>query len=151
MYKTILVPVDITEPELTQQVIPHVNALARLEDSHVHFLAVIPSRATYAAFGFAATAAVETKDETIAIATEGLAKAAKQFSVPEDRVTTHVAVGDPKDQILELADALNAEIIVMGSNRPSAITYLLGSNATAVVRHANCPVLVVRESANATQ
>ena len=47
MYKTILVPVDITEPELTQQVIPHVNALARLEDSHVHFLAVIPSRATY--------------------------------------------------------------------------------------------------------
>ncbi|MEX0632685.1 hypothetical protein M8494_13750 [Serratia ureilytica] len=26
----------------------------------------------------------------------------------------------------------------MGSNRPSAITYLLGSNATAVVRHANC-------------
>ena len=41
MYKTILVPVDITEPELTQQVIPHVNALARLEDSHVHFLAVI--------------------------------------------------------------------------------------------------------------
>jgi universal stress protein F len=131
MYKTILVPVDITEPELTQQVIPHVNALARLEDSHVHFLAV------------------ETKDETIAVATEGLAKAAKQFSVPEDRVTTHVAVGDPKDQILELADALNAEIIVMGSNRPSAMTYLLGSNATAVVRHANCPVLVVRESANA--
>lgn len=55
-----------------------------------------PSRATYAAFGFAATAAVETKDETIALATEGLAKAAKQFSVPEDRVTTHVAVGDPK-------------------------------------------------------
>ena len=148
MYKTILVPVDITEPELTQQVIPHVNALARLEDSHVHFLAVIPSRATYAAF---ATAAVETKDETIALATEGLAKAAKQFSVPEDRVTTHVAVGDPKDQILELADALNAEIIVMGSNRPSAITYLLGSNATAVVRHANCPVLVVRESANAAR
>ena len=56
----------------------------------VHFLAVIPSRATYAAFGFDATAAVETKDETIAVATEGLAKAAKQFSVPEDRVTTHV-------------------------------------------------------------
>ncbi len=90
MYKTILVPVDITEPELTQQVIPHVNALARLEDSHVHFLAVIPSRATYAAFGFAATAAIETKDEIIAVATEGLAKAAKEFSVPEDRVTTHV-------------------------------------------------------------
>ena len=149
MYKTILVPVDITEPELTQQVIPHVNALAARRLPRP-FLAVIPSRATYAAFGFAA-AAVETKDETIALATEGLAKAAKQFSVPEDRVTTHVAVGDPKDQIPELADALNAEIIVMGSNRPSAITYLLGSNATAVVRHANCPVLVVRESANAAR
>lgn len=111
MYKTILVPVDITEPELTQQVIPHVNALARLEDSHVHFLAVIPSRATYAAFGFAATAAVETKDETIALATEGLAKAAKQFSVPEDRVTTHVAVGDPKDQILNLLMRLTRRLL----------------------------------------
>ena len=50
MYKTILVPVDITEPELTQQVIPHVNALAGLEDS-TSISAVIPSRATYAAFG----------------------------------------------------------------------------------------------------
>ncbi|MEX0632684.1 hypothetical protein M8494_13745 [Serratia ureilytica] len=49
---------------------------------------MIPSRATYAAFGFA-TAAIETKDEIIAVATEGLAKAAKEFSVPEDRVTTH--------------------------------------------------------------
>lgn len=82
MYKTILVPVDITEPELTQQVIPHVNALARLEDSHVHFLAVIPSRATYAAFGFAATAAVETKDETIAIATRGWRKRQNNSAFP---------------------------------------------------------------------
>ncbi|HDR2322894.1 TPA: universal stress protein, partial [Enterobacter roggenkampii] len=30
------------------------------------------------------------------------------------------------------------------SHKPDISTYLLGSNAAAVVRHAKCPVLVVR-------
>ncbi|MDR8241073.1 universal stress protein UspG, partial [Acinetobacter baumannii] len=36
------------------------------------------------------------------------------------------------------------DVIVIGSRKPGISTHLLGSNAAAVVRHAECSVLVVR-------
>lgn len=57
---------------------------------------------------------------------------------------THAVTGTPKDQILKLADTIQADLIIIASHRPDMTTYLLGSNAAAVVRHAKCPVLVVR-------
>ena len=50
----------------------------------------------------------------------------------------------PKDRILELAKKIPAHMIIIASHRPDITTYLLGSNAAAVVRHAECSVLVVR-------
>ncbi len=57
----------------------------------------------------------------------------------------HVAEGSPKDKILALARVATRR---PGDHRvaPAEISppYLLGSNAAAVVRHAECSVLVVR-------
>ncbi|HCP2705570.1 TPA: universal stress protein, partial [Escherichia coli] len=52
--------------------------------------------------------------------------------------------GSPKDRILEMAKKIPAHMIIIASHRPDITTYLLGSNAAAVVRHAECSVLVVR-------
>ena len=44
------------------------------------------------------------------------------------------------------ADAVQgADLIVIGSHRPAMSTYLLGSNAKTIVRHAKCSVLVLRD------
>ena len=45
MNRTILVPIDISDSELTQRVISHVEAEAKIDDAEVHFLTVIPSLA----------------------------------------------------------------------------------------------------------
>jgi universal stress protein F len=45
------------------------------------------------------------------------------------------------------ADEWGADLIVIGSHRPAMSTYLLGSTAKSVVRHATCSVLVVRDKA----
>ncbi|MDK6893106.1 universal stress protein UspF, partial [Escherichia coli] len=68
----------------------------------------------------------------------------KKFKLPTDRVHVHVEEGSPKDRILELAKKIPAHMIIIASHRPDITTYLLGSNAAAVVRHAECSVLVVR-------
>jgi nucleotide-binding universal stress UspA family protein len=49
------------------------------------------------------------------------------------------------DQILETAQQLDVDLIVVGSHRPAMKDYLLGTNAGRVVRHADCSVLVVRD------
>ncbi|WP_114191675.1 universal stress protein UspF [Edaphovirga cremea] len=143
MYKTILVPVDISEIELTRLVIPYVETLARLEDSHIHFVTVMPSSPYYAAFGLA-IAAVPDKQEAKDAANDALSRVITEFKIPVNRTKTHIVTGAPKDQILKLADSIDADLIVIGSHRPSVKTYVLGSNASAIVSYARCPVLVVR-------
>jgi universal stress protein F len=51
MNRTILVPIDISDSELTQRVISHVEEEAKIDDAEVHFLTVIPSLPYYASLG----------------------------------------------------------------------------------------------------
>jgi nucleotide-binding universal stress UspA family protein len=48
-------------------------------------------------------------------------------------------------EILAVAEEAGADLIVVSSHRPAMKDYLLGTNASRVVRHANCSVLVARE------
>lgn len=56
-----------------------------------------------------------------------------------------VAFGDPGSEIVELADQVSADLIVISSHGRTGIPRLLiGSVAERVTRHASCPVLVLR-------
>jgi nucleotide-binding universal stress UspA family protein len=58
---------------------------------------------------------------------------------------THLRSGDPDKEILRLAEALDVGLIVIGSRGLGAISRaLMGSVSDSVVRHAHCPVFVVR-------
>ncbi|STP20138.1 putative universal stress protein [Escherichia coli] len=50
----------------------------------------------------------------------------------------------PKTAFWNWPKKIPAHMIIIASHRPDITTYLLGSNAAAVVRHAECSVLVVR-------
>ncbi|OEN34977.1 universal stress protein UspF [Escherichia coli] len=140
MNRTILVPIDISDSELTQRVISHVEAEAKIDDAET----VIPSLPYYASLGLAYSAELPAMDDLKAEAKSQLEEIIKKFKLPTDRVHVHVEEGSPKDRILELAKKIPAHMIIIASHRPDITTYLLGSNAAAVVRHAECSVLVVR-------
>ena len=58
----------------------------------------------------------------------------------------HGRLGRPAAQIVGLADELGAGLIVLGSRGLGPLRRaLMGSVSDSVVRHAPCPVLVVRE------
>ncbi len=58
---------------------------------------------------------------------------------------THLRIGKPDEEIIELAEDIGAGLIVMGSRGLGGIRRgLIGSVSESVVRHAHCPVLVVR-------
>ena len=131
MYRSILVPIDISETDLTRHVVPQVQAHAK----------TVPF---YASLGLAYSTEFPDRSGLQAKASEKLEEIIKQFNIPAGRSQTHVVYGPPKDQILKLAESVDAELIVIASHKPGFSTYLLGSTAAAVVRHAKCPVLVVR-------
>jgi nucleotide-binding universal stress UspA family protein len=60
-------------------------------------------------------------------------------------VETDVAVGDPKAEIVRLAEEWGADLLVLGARGLGLVKrFLLGSVSYAVARHAPCPVLVVK-------
>ena len=58
----------------------------------------------------------------------------------------HLLRGRPDREIVHLADEIGAGLIVMGSRGLGGVRRaLMGSVSDSVVRHAHCPVLIVRE------
>ena len=60
-------------------------------------------------------------------------------------IATHVATGRVFRGILEIADTVKADLIVLASHRPQMKDFLIGENAERVVRHASLSVMVVRD------
>ena len=59
---------------------------------------------------------------------------------------THLRSGDPDKEILRTAESLGVGLIVIGSRGLGAVSRaLMGSVSDSVVRHAHCPVFVVRQ------
>jgi nucleotide-binding universal stress UspA family protein len=59
---------------------------------------------------------------------------------------SHLGVGRPDAEIIAQAEEIGSGLIVMGSRGSGGIRRaLMGGVSDSVVRHAHCPVMVVRE------
>ena len=144
MYKQILVPIDLTDPEFAKPAIAVAVSMAQQSDGTIRLINVLPLTpvmlAEYVPPDF------ETQQRKAA--DDALAVIAKESGLSPARVTSTVRQGGIHQEILEEAGAIKADLIVMTSHRthkPGFRTYFLGSNAGHVVRYAKCSVLVVRE------
>ena len=60
-------------------------------------------------------------------------------------IGTHLRTGEPDKEIIRLSEEIDANMIVMGSRGLTAVRRaLMGSVSDSVVKHAHCPVLVMR-------
>jgi nucleotide-binding universal stress UspA family protein len=66
------------------------------------------------------------------------------------RLHEFIAVGHPEDEIPAVAESLQATMVVMATHARTGVRRaVLGSVAEAVVRHAPCPVMMLRGPAEA--
>jgi nucleotide-binding universal stress UspA family protein len=83
-------------------------------------------------------------NEEMAEARDELSRTAAALS--PTRVDKRIAVGDVAQTVVRIAEEIHADAIVVGSHGRTGLERLfLGSVSEHVVRHAHCPVLVVRE------
>lgn len=140
--KTILVPVDFSA--LTGRLVARAADLAKAIKAKVVLLHVVHLQLGAAVFDLetesasALLAAMErTADAKLAALGRGLARRGVEFRVRR-------LGGHPATVILEQARRSAAAYLAIGSHGHTAIfDLLLGSTASAVLRRARCPVLVV--------
>lgn len=140
--KSILVPLDYS-PE-SKKALRYALAFAAQFGARltlIHVVAPMPM-ADFYSFPMA----VEN-DQLIANCQEHLARLVKEHAVDPGVVErTIVCVGQPVHEITEAARKYTTDLIIISTHgHTGAAHLLLGSTTERVVRHAHCPVLVVRQ------
>lgn len=83
--------------------------------------------------------------EMAASARSGLARVVADLNLARLNPRTEVRVGVPAEEVDAAAKELGADLICVGTHGRTGLAHLLlGSVAERIVRHAPCPVLVVR-------
>ncbi len=76
---------------------------------------------------------------------ETLTQAAEGLKAQGIEVEIHAREGDPADAILDVAEEMNADLIVVGNKgMTGAKRFLLGSVPNKVSHHAPCSVMIIR-------
>jgi nucleotide-binding universal stress UspA family protein len=140
MYKKILIPVDLGETEMSQIAIDAALALGQADKAALRLINVQP----LVPVAFVDYIPPNFDNEMRELAEKDLAGVAARVNLPQDRISSTVRFGAVYPEVLAEADDWGADLIVVGSHRPTMSTYLLGSNANTIVRHAKSSVLVVR-------
>jgi nucleotide-binding universal stress UspA family protein len=142
MYRNILVPVDLSDKHSWRKALPTAISLCETFEAKLHLMTVVPD------FGLPMVGQFFPEGYEAKLRQQA-ARQLKEFAaeqVPgEIECRRIIAEGKVYQEILKAADAIKADLIVMGSHRPELADYLLGSNADRVMRHARCSVMVVRE------
>lgn len=87
--------------------------------------------------------AVESgRDDELAAARELLSRRQRHLSEEAAVVETHIVAGQPAAALLELADAEDIDLIVVGRRGKGVSRTVLGSAATTLSSRARCPVVL---------
>jgi nucleotide-binding universal stress UspA family protein len=143
MYRKILVPIDLADQDLAKPAVATALMMAEPSEGTIRFVNVLPLTPVMLAEYVPPDFEVQQRKA----AEDALAIVVKESGLSPERVSWTVRQGGIYQEILEEANAINADLIVMSSHRPkrhAVRTYFLGSNAGHVVRYAKCSVLVVR-------
>ena len=93
-----------------------------------------------AAYGIAAGADIE--EMLLENARQAMTKLGNMLKIPESQQI--IQLGPAKLVILDEAEKLGVDLIVVGSHGRRGMRLLLGSTANAVLHHSKCDVLAVR-------
>ncbi len=137
MFNSIIVPIDLSVAEIGKPLIQVARSLGE-KDAKIKLVYIVEDVPAFISSelpsGFLDQKCAEAKDELKAIARSAGLK-------PGD---TEVRAGSAANAILAAAKEGGADLIIIGSHMPGIQNYFLGSTASRVVRHAECPVLVIR-------
>ncbi|WP_299355770.1 universal stress protein [uncultured Shimia sp.] len=141
MFDSLLLAVDINDPQGALRSTQAAVAMATHQKAELHILNVVPDDGmAIVSSSLSADHNAEAVDQSRA----NLEAWAKEH-IPQGITTKlHVARGTVYDQIIKKAGEYGVQGIVVGAHSPALKDYLLGSNAARVARHANQSVFVIR-------
>jgi nucleotide-binding universal stress UspA family protein len=141
MYENILVAIDLNDETSVHKQLLSAVELARKFGAQLHVLTIVREVEAI----LLAKAVPLGYDLIVTDLENRLAALIRRINAEDLHPKILVAQGQSiYAEILGIAEEAEADLVVVGSHRPAMKDYLLGSNASRVMRHARCSVLVAR-------
>ena len=141
MFNTLMLAVDINDPEGAKRSTEAAIAMARHEGAKLHILNVVPDDGMAIV---SASLSPEHNAEAVSASGTALSDWVTENIPGGIETEIHISRGTVYDQIIKQAAELNVDAIFVGAHGPALKDYLLGSNAARVARHATQSVFVIR-------
>jgi universal stress protein F len=138
---SILAAVDLLHEESDQHVAAEAISLAKNHNAKLHLVFVIPDQHHSYAQQYVPQ---DMKSQVSDDAKKELDRFCRALENNGVALEAHIRRGSVYNEIISLSDKLNANFVVVGSNKPGLSDFFMGPNAARVARHAQCSVLVVR-------
>lgn len=141
MYKKILFPVDVTEEGSCLTALPAVQHMMEQNDAELFVITVLPDVGMSLVTQYFPQDAIHKITEEAEQTLENFVQ--KHF--PRDmKCQKLISHGSIYRSIVDAAERIGADLIIMGAHKPELKDFLLGPNAAKVVEHSKCSVLVAR-------
>ena len=145
----VLVPIDLADMATMERVLKAAIQQTEAANGALTVMTVVPDMITGIDYRYAIrgeTGGSEEYDmrEIVAEALARLNDLVKEHTPSGMAVETIARHGTVYEQVLTVAEEIEADQIVIGAHRPAVSDFLLGPNAARIVRHAHCSVNVVR-------
>lgn len=150
MTRKILTPVDLADIEGTELVIAAaVEQYQAIRDPELIIMTVVPEMIAGLDWRYAIRGETGGSEEwdvrkLLDVLIGKLNTVAAELVPDGIEFQTIARHGTVYEEVLEVADELNVDQIVVAAHRPGAADFLLGTNTARIVRHAKCSVTVVR-------
>jgi len=140
-FKRILVAIDGSE--CSARVIARASSIAVAASSDVHLISVVEVPGAIASEEELETPELQFEGKKLIDCQKELID--KYLAGYNLNVKSHVSYGDPDNEILDYADAIGADLIVVGRGKCNrALRLFLGSISEEVMKKAKCSVMIAR-------
>ncbi|SLN25760.1 Universal stress protein F [Roseovarius albus] len=142
--KTILCAIDVSSNDRDAKVLKQAARMAEVEGAKLDVITVLPD------FGMSLVGSFfdsEFHEKAVEHAHDALQDAVSEAlgADTNENIRHIVATGNTYEEILKLAEASEADLIVVGAHKPDLAEKVLGPNSARVARYAKVSVMIVRD------
>ena len=142
MFKDIVIPVDLADKQSLKAVFPIALNFVNAFGSRIHLVHIMPDFGMKMVEEYLPRHWMSDQKQKYNKLFEEIIKK----YIPEGvEVKLHIGRGAIYDQVINYSEKAEADLIIISAVRPQLKDYMLGPNASKIVRHSSVSVMVIRE------
>ena len=142
MFKNIVIPVDLSDKQSIKVVFPPALNFVNAFDSKIHLVHIMPDFGMKVLEDYLPRNWMKDQKEKYKVLFDELIAKYVPEGV-EDEFS--VGRGAIYDEVINYSEKVNADLIMLSAVRPQFKDYMLGPNASKIVRHSSISVMVIRD------